>query len=379
MPEFCEHAAKPLLRRAGFRVPGGIVAKTPAEAAAAAEEIGPCMIKAQVPVGGRGKAGGIRPAAGPDEAAAAARELLGAEIAGSTAKSVLIEELVEFEREYYAAVLTDQSLRCPVALFSTSGGVDVEEAAAADPVAVCRIPIDILRGLDAASAAKELEHLSLGTDLRGIAEALERLYACYRRYDAELFEINPLAAIRGGGLVALDCKFAMDGAAVGRQPETAAAAAPEQLTVAEQKAADAGLNFVELDGDVGVLANGAGLTMAMVDVVAHLGGAPANFLEIGGDAYSKAETAWQLLMELPGLRSAVVNFCGAFARTDVMAAGIAAAWKTRPPAVPVFFCVRGTGETEAAELLQKELDITPHESMEGAIEAAVRAAGRGRT
>ena len=378
MPDFCEYVAKPLLRRAGLGIPAGEVATSADEAAAAAERIGPCMVKAQIPAGGRGKAGGIKLARTPGAAREATRSLLDMDFSGRSAKCVLVEELIEIEKEYYAAVTTDPVLRCPVVLFSASGGVEIESVADADPHALRTIPIDIANGLDEFEAAQLLEPILSADEAKAVVEALAKLYRCYRQHDAELLEVNPLAVQPDGKLIALDCKFTMDDAATGRQSELASAAEKESLTKLEAEAAAAGLKFIELEGNVGILANGAGLTMATMDVVERLGGSPANFLEIGGDAYSKAETAWNLLLEQKRVASAVVNFCGAFARTDVMAQGVATAWKSRPPWFPVHFCIHGTGDQEAISLVRRELGIEPFEHMEDAVEAAVNDAEKAR-
>ena len=378
MPDFCEHVAKPLLLRAGLRIPAGEVATSADEAAAVAERIGPCMVKAQIPAGGRGKAGGIKLARTPAEAREAARSLLDMDFSGRAAACVLVEELIEIEKEYYAAATLDPVLRCPTILFSASGGVEIESIADADPRALRTIPVDIAKGLDEFEAAQLLEPILSAAEAEAAVEALAKLYRCYRRHDAELLEVNPLAVQPDGKLVALDCKFTMDDAATGRHSELASAAEVESLTELEAEAAAAGLKFIELDGNVGILANGAGLTMATMDVVKRLDGSPANFLEIGGDAYSKAETAWNLLLEQKRLASAVVNFCGAFARTDVMAQGVATAWKSRPPWFPVHFCIHGTGDQEAISLVRRELGIEPFENMEDAVQAAVNDAGKAR-
>ena len=169
----------------------------------------------------------------------------------------------------------------------------------------------------------------------------------------------------------------VDGAAAPRRPSLAAAAAPEPLTGRERRARELGLQFVELGGDIGVLANGAGLTMTTMDVIAHLGGRPANFLEIGGDAYTKARPALELVLAHDGVRSLVVNFCGAFARTDVMVEGLTGAWLELRPSVPAFFTIDGTGSSEARRMLRRRLGLEPYPTMDGAIEAAIRAAGGG--
>ena len=179
-----------------------------------------------------------------------------------------------------------------------------------------------------------------------------------------------------GRVVALDCKLTLDDAASFRQGDLWEAAAKETMTDLEHLGAGHGLKFIELDGDVGVLANGAGLTMTTMDVICHCGGRPANFLEIGGEAYTNAEVALGLVLANPGVKSLVVNFCGAFARTDVMADGVVRAWETLKPTVPVFFSIHGTGENEAVRLVRERLGVEPFDLMEDAVKAAVEAAAR---
>ena len=216
--------------------------------------------------------------------------------------------------------------------------------------------------------------LALGAAERQVAQILAQLYAAYRARDAELIEINPLALLADGRVVALDCKFVLDDAAIDRQPDITAAGSPGAMTALEQRGADVGLKLIQLDGNVGVLANGAGLTMTTMDVIRHFGGKPANFLEIGGEAYTKSEIALDIVLSNPGVKSLVINFCGAFARTDVMAEGVVRAWHKLKPRVPVFFSIHGTGEDEAVALVRAELGIEPYDLMEDAIQAAVEAA-----
>ncbi len=297
---FEEHAAKSLvLTPAGIPVPRGKLCISAAEAAMAAANIGPCVVKAQVPAGKRGKAGGIKLAAGPDEAKQAASQILGIRIGDYTVERLLVEEQAAIAREFYAAV---------------------------------------------------------------------------RARDAELLEINPLALLEDDRVVALDCKFVLDDAAIYRQAEIARGGAAGAMTALEKRGTEAGLKLIQLDGNVGVLANGAGLTMTTMDVIRHYGGRPANFLEIGGEAYTKSEIALDLVLSNPGVKSLVINFCGAFARTDVMAEGVVKAWHKLKPRVPVFFSIHGTGEVEAVRLVRNELGIEPYDVMEDAIQAAVKAA-----
>jgi len=370
---FEEHAAKPLLAEAGVAVPPARLASTPAEAEAAAQEIGPCVVKAQVPAGKRGKAGGIRLAADAAEARAHAGAILGMEVGGHRVEKVLIEAQVPIARELYAAILNDPASKGPLLLFSTLGGMDVEEAAEHDPDAMRRLPIAIAEGLKRADA--EAVAAAAGPEAAGaVAEALMALYKAYRDLDAELIEINPLAVTKDGRVVALDCKLVVDDAAGPRRPGLLEKGTPDRLTALEARAQAAGLKYIELGGAVGILANGAGLTMTTMDAVSHLGGEPANFLEIGGEAYTKAQAALEILLANPNIRSLVVNFCGAFARTDVMAEGVAKAWKVLDPSIPVFFTIHGTGEDEAVALVRRELGFEPYERMDDAVAAAVEAA-----
>ena len=372
---FDEHAAKSLvLAPAGIPVPRGQICRTAKEAAQAVCAIGPAVIKAQVAAGKRGKAGGIKPADTPEEAERAAAAILGMSIGEYKVERLLVEEQANIAHEFYAAVLTDTDARKPLVLFSTQGGMDIEEVAAAKPDAIRRQHVDLDVEPDAVDFVSMLAGLQLGDAQASVADILSRLYAAYRRRDAELLEINPLAQLGDRRVVALDCKFVLDDAAAYRQEDIVSVAAPAPMTALEQRGAENGLKFIQLDGNVGVLANGAGLTMTTMDVIRHFGGRPANFLEIGGEAYTKSAAALDLVLSNPGVRSLIINFCGAFARTDVMAEGVVKAWQELKPAIPVFFSIHGTGEDEAVALVRARLGIEPYDLMEDAIQAAVRAA-----
>jgi succinyl-CoA synthetase beta subunit len=370
-----EYAAKrSVLIPAGVPTPRGMVCRTPEEAAEAVAKIGPSVVKAQVPTGKRGKSGGIKMADNPEGGAEAARAILGMTIGGSRVERVLVEERCPIERELYAAVLVDVASRSPLVLFSTEGGMDIEEIAEQKPDAIRRHVVDVKRGFGAADAAALLEGMDLGASTDGVADVLVKLYKAFCDNDAELVEINPLAILKGDKVVALDCKFVLDDASASRKPELAEVASPARMTPLEERGAANGLRFIQLDGNVGVLANGAGLTMTTMDVIDHFGGRPANFLEIGGEAYTKAEIALDLVLSNPGVKSLVVNFCGAFARTDVMADGVVRAWQKLNPKIPAFFSIHGTGEDEAVKLVREQLGIEPYDLMEDAVKAAVEAA-----
>ncbi|HEX7073477.1 MAG TPA: ATP-grasp domain-containing protein [Hyphomicrobiaceae bacterium] len=370
---FEEHAAKPLLRAVGIATPKGALATTPDEAERIASEIGPCVVKAQVPTGKRGKAGGIKLAATPAEARAHAERILGMTIGEHRVERLLIEEQVPIAKEMYAAVLNDPDSKGPLLLFSAEGGMDIEEIAERHPKALVRFSIDIRKGLDRDAFAAALPS-ELPVDRAAILDALSKLYSAYAANDAELMEINPLVVTRDGRIIALDCKFVMDDSAIPRHEELAKSGTPDKLTELEARAKALGLKFIELDGDVGVLANGAGLTMTSMDAVRHYGGQPANFLEIGGESYTKAKPALELVLANPRVKALLVNFCGAFARTDVMAEGVVTAWQQLKPDIPIIFTIHGTGEDEAIAMVKERLGIEPYDLMDDAVRAAVAAA-----
>jgi succinyl-CoA synthetase beta subunit len=357
---FEEYASKPLLAAGGIAVPNSILVYDAEEAAGAAEKIGPCVVKAQVPTGKRGKAGGIKLADNAEEAVEHANNILGMDIAGLTVEKVLIEAQSSIAREYYAAVLNDPITKGPIVMFSTEGGMDIEEIAVETPEKLKKHAVDIRHGFSKADA----QALIAGVDLQGaedgVAEVLVKLYGVYVDND--------------GDVMALDCKFTLDDSAIKRREELATKGTPDKLTELEARGEANGIKYIELDGDVCVLANGAGLTMTTMDVVRHHGGAPANFCEIGGEAYTKGKIALDLVLAKPGIKSLVVNFCGAFARCDVMMEGLLNAWDELQPDIPVFFSIAGTGDEEAIRMLKEKLDMDPLPNMSAACKAAVDAA-----
>jgi succinyl-CoA synthetase beta subunit len=259
-------------------------------------------------------------------------------------------------------------------MFSTAGGMDIEEVAATAPDKLRLQPVDIRRGFPHGNAETLVQGMGLGRAEGKVAAAIAKLYAAYAAFDAELLEINPLIVTRDDRVIALDCKFVMDDSGIVRQPEVAQAGTPEKLTGLEAKARAAGLKYIDLDGDIGVLANGAGLTMTTMDIIRHHGGRPANFLEIGGESYTQAKPALELLLSNPSIKSLVINFCGAFARTDVMTQGVIEAIEALKPKLPIYFSVHGTGDEEAIKMLKDRLGVTPLATMDDASKAAVEAA-----
>ena len=374
---FEEYAAKPILVEVGIGVPKSILCMTPEAVAQAAGEIGSCVIKAQVPTGKRGKAGGIQLADSVDQAEAHAEKIIGMEINGYVVEKVLVEAASSIVREFYAAILNDPKTKGPVVMFSTEGGMDIEEIAADRPEKLKQADIDVRHGFSLEQARKLVGGLEVSGANDAIADTLVKLYEAYTKNDAELLEINPLILSGSGTLEALDCKFVLDDSAIKRQPDLASRGTPDKLTELEQLGEQHGIKYVELDGDVVVLANGAGLTMTTMDVVRHYGGKPANFCEIGGEAYTKGKVALEMVLAKPGVKSLVVNFCGAFARCDVMMGGLLEAWVSVKPDIPIFFSIAGTGDEEAIAMLKETLDLDPLPNMDVACKAAVQAAKAG--
>ena len=373
-----EYLAKNLIADA-LATPRGLVVESADEAGRAAGECGaPVALKAQIPAGKRGKSGGIVFASTPEEAAAKAATLLGSSIAGHVVHRLLVEPQVTIARELYVAILDDAQAKMPAVLFSTEGGMDIEDVHASQPDKILRMTVDLRHGVSGERIRAFLEPAGLEPALlEGVAGAIDSLYNKFTGFGAQLLEVNPLAVDTTGNLWALDCKMVLDDSGCPLRPELF-----EQLerslgpsgTELERRARDAGLYFIELDGDVGVLANGAGLTMTTVDAIAHFAGAPANFMEIGGDAYTKALPALEIVLANPKVKSLVVNFCGAFARTDVMVEGVIAAIEALRPTLPMFFSIHGTGEDVAIPMVRERLGIEPYDDMDDAVKAAVAAA-----
>ncbi len=369
-----EHAAKQLLGQMGIDVPAGCIAQTSIEAGQIATELGGAvMVKAQVPTGKRGKGGGIKAADTPTQAQQMATDILGTTLNGFVIEQLLVEAQAAISQELYAAITHDPSRKCPLLIFSTEGGIDIEEVHTTTPDKVLMHPLDIQAGLNLAEAVALLEKSSLEDQWHTlIAGILVKLYAMYRRYDAQLVEINPLALTTSGKVIALDCKLVIDDSALYRQTDLP----PEKPYGTALELAGKAQNFlyIELEGDVGILANGAGLTMSTMDTVAAYGGQPANFMEVGGDAYKRAKPALALVLKNPKVKSLLVNLCGAYARTDIIIEGVLTAWQALQPDIPVAFCIHGTGEERAKVLVQEQLGIEPYEQMDDAVKAAIKMA-----
>ena len=374
-----EYQAKRLFVAHGIPAPRGDVAATPAEARAIAERLGgPVVVKAQVLTGGRGKAGGIKPAATPGEAEARAGEILDMVIKGHVVRRVLIEPASRIDRELYLGIVLDRTRRCPVVMASREGGVDIEEVAATRPEAILRVAIDPLVGPRPFHTRQLSFGLGLAPDLHApFAGIVAGLIETFRDVDATLAEINPLAVTEAGEMLALDGKVNIDDSALYRQPDIAAMRDVAEETPAERLAREAGLNYVELGGSIGCMVNGAGLAMATMDVIQLFGGEPANFLDIGGGAQAdKVEAAMRILLADPRVRSVLVNIFGGMTRGDEVARGIRAALERIDTQAPFVVRIVGTNAAEARAILAEARMQTATSLVEAARLAITAAGGR---
>jgi succinyl-CoA synthetase beta subunit len=369
-----EHQGKELFARHGIAVPESEVAQTPEEARDAAVRLGPVAVKAQVQIGGRGKGGGIVLARTHEEAEDAARKMMEDGFRGMPVTRVLLEQLVDIEHELYAAITLDRSERRYLAMTSSEGGVDIEEVAATKPRAIRRAGIDPLLGLK----PYHLRWLVGGfpESVRDDAAAmLGTLYELLVANDATLVEVNPLAALRGGGLVPLDAKVTIDDNALYRHPDLAEYQAAFPLDPTEARAKEKGLQYVKLDGEIGIIGNGAGLVMATLDLVDQAGGRPANFLDVGGGAGADVmATSLQVILFDPAVRSVLVNIFGGITRCDEVAEGILAALKEVDATVPIVVRLDGTNAEKGRQILADAGHdrIVPAATMQEAAERAVK-------
>ncbi|MGH9156193.1 MAG: ADP-forming succinate--CoA ligase subunit beta [Acidimicrobiales bacterium] len=372
-----EFQGKRYLASYGVPVSTGGVATDADSAVAEAEAAGyPAVVKAQVQVGGRGKAGGIRVCADAGEVRAAADDILGMVISGHTVHRVLVEGAADIAAEWYASFTIDRSARCHLGLLSAEGGVDIEQVAGHRPDAVARLPLGPAGGLTADGAAAWAARAGLPPV---VAPVLEALYRCFAQGDADLVEVNPLVLTGTGQVLALDAKVTLDDNAAYRHPEWAAFAGLEVLDDRERLARDKGLQYVGLDGTVGIIANGAGLAMATLDVVNQVGGRPANFLDIGGGASAAVMAdALGVLASDERVGSVFVNIFGGITRGDEVARGIVDALGRAGVGVPLVVRIDGTNATEGRAILaahRSERLVSRPTMLEAATEAVRIAAG----
>jgi succinyl-CoA synthetase beta subunit len=356
--DLLEHEGKRVLAAAGVPVTSGTVATTVDEVVAAADAHGyPAVVKAQVRIGGRGKAGGIKVVADAASAAAAARAILGMDIRGHTVEVVLVEPACDIAAEYYASFTFDRSARLHLGLLSSQGGVDIEEVAARDPAAVARLHVDPIDGLGEEGVRDLVARAGLeGVAADGVAALLPTLFAAYVAADADLVEINPLVLTGGGQVVALDAKVTLDDNAAFRHPEWEEWRASEDLDPRERRAREKGLNYVGLDGTVGIIGNGAGLVMATLDVVSQVGGTPANFLDVGGGASAAVmAAALDVVAGDENVGAILVNIFGGITRGDEVARGILQAVAETDISSPIVIRLDGTNAEEGRAILADHL------------------------
>jgi succinyl-CoA synthetase beta subunit len=354
--DLLEYQGKQLFARHGLKVSDGKPVTTVEDAVAAANEIGyPVVVKAQVLIGGRGKAGGVKLAADESEAREHAGNILGMDIHGHTVRTLWIEHASDIATEYYASVLLDRSAKRPLVMFSIEGGVDIEEVAENTPEKLIRHHVDPLSGLSREEAVKIATDGKADADvIDGVADALVALYEVWLQEDATLAEINPLIVTPEREVKALDSKVSLDGNALYRHPENQELSDSENEDPIERRAKEQGVQYVKLDGDIGILGNGAGLVMSTLDVVAQAGGAPANFLDAGGGSdAAKIEQAVALILANDAVKAVLFNIFGGITRCDEVAKGLIAAFDAIKPSVPFVVRLDGTNDVAGRQLLEE--------------------------
>jgi len=372
-----EYQAKDILAHYGVPIQPGRVAYTPDEAEAIARELGgPVVIKAQVYVGGRGKAGGIQFGDTPEQARAAAWKVLGMDIKGLIVEKVLVVSKINIQEEYYLGIILDRKSQAPIVMVSKEGGIDIEEVAAKTPEKIIKQPIDMRWGLRPFEARDILARARLPHQVIGKGGAiLTTLARAFIESDASLAEINPLVLTSEGQVQAADAKILIDDNGLFRQKEYASWAESEESNPLEYEARQEGLTYVKLDGNVGIIGNGAGLVMTTLDMVARVGGKPANFLDIGGGA--KAEVMYKALSFVardPQVKGILVNIFGGITRGEEVAKGVIMAQAELPEGMPIVVRLSGTGAEEGKALL-KDAGLDWGKDMREAAQKIVAAVG----
>jgi succinyl-CoA synthetase beta subunit len=377
--DLLEYQGKQLFARHGIPVPAGKPARTVEEAVAAAEEIGyPCVVKAQVQIGGRGKAGGIKLAGDRAEAEQHAHAILGMDIRGLTVEEVWIEAASEIASEYYASIIFDRSAKAPLVMLSTKGGMDIEAVADEDPDAIARLHVDPLLGFQDFHGRRLAFEAGVDDDVvRPVGAMLTKLYDAFIAEEATLVEVNPLIVTPARDVKALDAKVTLDGNALFRHPENAELRDPSAEDPQERMAKERGLTYVKLDGDIGILGNGAGLVMSTLDVVAQAGGSPANFLDAGGGSKAEAITsAVEVILSDPKVKAVLFNIFGGITRGDEVAKGLIEAFDQIKPTVPFVVRLDGTNDKEGRQLLAEANlpNVHTEATMDGAAKKVVELA-----
>jgi len=378
--DLLEYQGKQLFRKHGVPAPEGRHAATVPEAVDAADELGyPVVIKAQVQIGGRGKAGGIKVAGNRPEAEGHAEAILGMDIRGFTVHELYVEKASDIAEEYYAAMVFDRSAKKPMAMLSRMGGMDVEEVAERDPEAMRMLHVDPLIGFQHFHGRRLAFEAGIAEDLiRPVGEMLGKLYDVFVREDATLVEVNPLLVTPEREVIALDAKVTVDDNALFRHPDVAELRDLSAEDPQERMAKERGLTYVKLDGNVGILGNGAGLVMSTLDVVAQAGGRPANFLDAGGGSKAEAITsAVEVILSDEKVGAVLFNIFGGITRCDEVAKGLIEAFRQVTPDVPFVVRLDGTND-EAGRRLLAEADLPnvhTEATMLGAAERVVELAG----
>ncbi len=352
--DLLEYQGKQLFARHDVPVPSGRPATSVGEAVEAAEAIGyPCVIKAQVQVGGRGKAGGIQVANDRGEAEEHAASIVGMDIRGHVVHEVWVEAASDIAAEYYASVVFDRAAKRPLMLLSTQGGVDIEEVASSDPTAIARLHVDPLLGFQAFHGRRLAFEAGVAADVVGpVGALLARLYDAFVAEDATLTEVNPLIVTTDRNVMALDAKVTLDDNALYRHPDNAALRSAENEDPQERMARERGLTYVKLDGNIGILGNGAGLVMSTLDVVKYSGGEPANFLDAGGGASAEQITeAVEVILSNEKVTAVLFNIFGGITRCDEVANGLIVAFDRIKPDVPFVVRLDGTNDADGRKLL----------------------------
>lgn len=369
-----EYQAKEIFKKYGIPIQSGFVAETAEEAKNIAQVLGkPVVIKAQVLVGGRGKAGGIKIAENPEDAQSLAQKILGMEIKGEKVKKVLVAEAVEIEKEYYASIIIDRNNRTFSALVSSLGGMDIEEVAEKSPEKISYVKIDSFLGL----RDFQIRELFFGAGLsrkyfNEISKIILNLYKIFRENYAQLIEINPLAITKEEKILAVDAKIILDDNAIFLIPEGQRYAEEEEMLPLEAEAKKRKLPYVKLKGDIGIIGNGAGLVMATMDLVKFYGGRPANFLDFGAGARAEIiKNAVELVLMDKDVKGLLINIFGGLTRGDEVAKGIISATKDMSIKIPIVIRLAGTKAEEGLDLLKDVDYLTPAKSMKEAAQKIV--------
>jgi succinyl-CoA synthetase beta subunit len=377
--DLLEYQGKQLFAKHGVPVPNGKPAKTVDVALAAADELGyPVVVKAQVLVGGRGKAGGVKLAKDRSEVEQHATAILGMDIKGHTVHELYIEAASDIDEEYYAAFVFDRSAKKTMAMFSKMGGMDVEAVAETDPEAMRTLHVDPLLGFQDFHGRRLAFEAGIPADvIRPVGAMLAKLYETYVGEDAMLVEVNPLLITKSREVVALDAKVTLDGNALFRHPGSVDYGDVGAADPQEQMAKERNLTYVKLDGDIGILGNGAGLVMSTLDVVAQAGGSPANFLDAGGGSKADAITsAVEVILSDPKVKAVLFNIFGGITRCDEVAKGLIEAFAQIEPTVPFVVRLNGTNEQEGQALLAEANlpNVHTETTMDGAAAKVVEVA-----